>query len=159
MYTTYVYNINIIDLLCQSFLYLDTFLNISLQPSGFSQNIVGQQQDIICSIVTSLPAIVDPNNIELGWLYEEEIITADNRVTINSSDDYSNQSTLVTNIHFDPLSEDDEDEYFCYAIINGSFVVEFIYLHNFTSMLLKYYVFYNDVSTGTICMYHFDTSD
>ena len=138
MYTTYVHNINIINLLCQSFLYLDTFLNISLQPSGFSQNIVGQQQDIICSIVTSIPAIVDPNNIELGWLYEEEIITADNRVIINSSDDYSNQSTLVTNIHFDPLSEDDEGEYFCYAIINGSFVVEFIYLHNFTSMLLKY---------------------
>jgi len=81
---------------------------------------------------------VDPHNIDFGWVNEEDIITNDSRVTIdtsptNASNGYFNGSTLLTSIQFDPLSEDDEGQYICYAIINGSFIFELISLQNFTS--------------------------
>ena len=114
-------------------LHLDSVVNITLQPSGFDQNIVGQRQYVICSI--SLPADVDPDTVELGWLDADDIITNDSRVTIDASGNYFNDSTLVTIIQFDPLAEEDEDEYTCYAIINGSFIFESISLQNITSKL------------------------
>ena len=110
---------------------LASVLNITLQPSGFDQNIVGQRQDVICSI--SVSPDVDPDTIELGWLNEDDIITNDSRVTIDASSDYFNGSTLVTTIQFDPLIEDDENQYICYAIVNGSFIFESIDLQNLTS--------------------------
>jgi len=115
---------------------LASFLSISLQPSGFGQSIVGQPQDVICSI--AVPSDVDPGNSELGWVNEEDIITDDGRVTIDTSptdtsSGYFNGSTLFTSIQFDPLSEEDEGQYICYAIINGSFIFESISLQNFTS--------------------------
>ena len=114
--------------------HLDSALNITLQPSGFGQNTLGQRQDVICTI--SVPPDVDPDTIELGWLNEDDIITDDNRVSIiSSSNDYFNDSTLVTIIQFDPLAEEDEDEYTCYAITNGSYVFESISLQNITSKL------------------------
>ena len=100
-------------------IYID--LNISLQPIDFGQNIVGDIQDVICSI--SVPPNVDPNTAELGWLNEDDFITDDSRVTIS---DHFNDTTLVTTIQFDPLVEEDKDEYLCYAIINGSLIYEFI---------------------------------
>ena len=87
---------------------------------------------MICSI--SLPADVDPDTVVLGWLDEDDIITNDSRVTINASSGF-NDSTLVTIIQFDPLAEEDEDEYTCYAIINGSFIFESVSLQNITSKL------------------------
>ena len=112
-------------------MFLGYFLNITLQPSGINQNIVGQRQDVICLV--SVPPNVDPNTIELGWLNEEDIISDDSRVTINTPSDYFNDSTLVTIIQFDPLFQEDEDEYICYAIINGSLIFDSIDLQNFTS--------------------------
>ena len=76
---------------------------------------------------------MDPDNIEFGWINEGDIITDDSRVNINTSNVYFNGSTLFTSIQFDPLSEEDEGEYICYAIINGSFTFESISLQNFTS--------------------------
>ena len=107
---------------------LDSVLNITLQPSGFGQNTVGQRQDVICSI--SVPPDVDPDTIELGWVNEDDIITDDSRVTvyIDTSSDSFNDSTLVTTIRFDPVTEKDEDEYICYAMINGSYVFDSINL-------------------------------
>ena len=102
---------------------LDSLLNIFLQPSIFGKNSVGQLQNVVCSI--SLPPEVDPNTVELGWLYEEDI-TDDNRVTIVTLRNYSDDSTIVTIIQFNPLAEEDEGEYICYAIINGSFMYESI---------------------------------
>ena len=104
--------------------------NILLQPSGSDQNTVGQRQDIICSI--SVPPDVDPDSIELGWLNEEDIVTNDSRVTIYESNDYFNDSTLFTVIQFDPLLQEDEGEYTCYAVINGSLVFEAVSLQNFS---------------------------
>ena len=118
-----------------SLFHLDSVINITLQPSGFGQNTVGQRQDVICSI--SVPPDVDPDTIELGWLNEDNVITDDSRVTIDTSSDYFNDSTLVTVIQFDPLSEEDEDEYTCYAVINGSFIFESISLQNIISKLFS----------------------
>ena len=109
-------------------------MNITLQPSGFNRNTVGQRQDVICSI--SVPPDVDPDTIEFGWLNEDDIITDDSRVTIvRSSNDYLNGSTLVTTIQFDALIEEDENEYTCYAILNESFRFDSIVMQNFTSKL------------------------
>ena len=108
---------------------LDFILNITIQSSGFGQNTVGTQQDVICSLST-LPN-VDPKTITLGWVNAEDIATKDNRVTIEN--DFFNDSTPVTIIHFDPLVKEDEGEYICYTIINGSFIFNSIDLQNFTT--------------------------
>ena len=110
------------------FFILAGFLNITLQPSDFDQITIGQRQDVICSV--SLPPDVNPNTIELGWLNEGDIVTNDSRVNANA---YSNDSYLFTIIRFDPLFKEDEDEYICYAVINGSLVFESVYLENITS--------------------------
>ena len=112
---------------------IDSFVKVSLQPSDFGKNAVGRRQNVICSI--SVPPDMDPDATELGWLNEDNIITDDSRVTINTSSDYHNDSTLVTIIQFDPLIEDDEGEYICFAIINGSFIIEYMILQNFASKL------------------------
>ena len=106
-------------------------MDISLQSCGIDQNIVGQRQEVICSL--SIPLNTDPASVKLGWLNEEHIITDDSRVTIDVSSDYSDDNTPVTVIKFDPLTEKDEGEYVCYAIINGSFISDSIHLQNFTS--------------------------
>ena len=109
---------------------LAAFLNITLQPSGFNQKTIGQRQDIICSI--SVPPDMDPDTIELGWLNEENIVTDDGRVTIYESNDNFNDSTVFTIIQFDPLLQEDEGEYTCYAVINGSLVFEAVNFQNFS---------------------------
>jgi len=113
--------------------YLASLLHISLQPRGFNQNTVGKTQDVICSI--SLSSDVDPDSIELSWLKKEDFITADGRVTIINGDNNSNASNLIisTIIHFEPLTEEDEGNYICYAKVNGSFVFKSIQLQNFRS--------------------------
>ena len=73
---------------------------------------------------------MDPHTIDIHWLNKDDIITDDSRVTIGTSND---DSSLFTIIQFDPLFEDDEGEYICYAVINGSFIFEPINLQNFTS--------------------------
>ena len=102
-----------------------------MQPSGFYQNIVGYRQDVICSL--PIPPGVDPDTTELGWVNEDDIITDDGRVIIDTLSDYYNDSGLVSIIQFDPLFEEDVGEYICYAVINGSFIFEPINLQNFTS--------------------------
>ena len=76
---------------------------------------------------------MDPNTVEIGWLNEDDIITDDSRVTIDTSSDYYNDSSVATIIRFDPLIEEDEGEYSCYALINGSFIYKVINLENFRS--------------------------
>ena len=109
---------------CHSSMFLDSVVNITLQPSDF---LLGQRNDMVCTV--SVPPDVDPNTIELGWFINLD----DGAVTINASSNYLNDNTLYTIIHFDPLTEEDEGKYTCYAIINGSFVYKSITLQNFTS--------------------------
>ena len=119
---------------------LASLLRISLQPSGFYQNTIGQRQNVICSL--SLPPDMDPDTVELGWLNEEEIITDDSRVTIiesfddelvNSSSNFSTNA-IITIIQFNPLYEDDEGTYNCYSVVNGSATFNSILLQNLRSM-------------------------
>jgi len=112
-------------------LILAAFLNITLQPSGFNHNTIGQRQYVICSVPIS--PNVDHDTIVLGWLSEEDIVTNDSRVTIYTSSGYFNDSTLFTVIQFDPLTQEDEGEYICYAVVNGSLIFESVNLQNFTS--------------------------
>ena len=125
--------------------HLDPFLNINLQPNDFGQNTVGRRQDVICSLY--IPPDVDPYNAELGWLYKDDIISDDNRVTINSSNNHFNDSTLVTSIQFDPVIEEDKDkDYICYALMNGSLIIQLIDFYNFTSKTFFVYIqIYTDV--------------
>ena len=116
---------------CCEYFISASILSIFLNPSGLDQNTVGYRQNVICSV--SVPPDVDPDTIELHWLNEFDIITDDSRVTIDTSSDYFNDSTLVSVIQFDPLIEEDEGEYICYAVINESFVFEYTYLQNFKS--------------------------
>ena len=51
---------------------------------------------------------------------------------------------LVTIIQFDPLAEEDEDEYTCYAVINGSFMFESISLQNIISYFLDIHTYIHD---------------
>ena len=88
-------------------------------------------QYVICSI--SVPLDVDPDTIELSWLNEEGIVTNDSRVTIYTSSNYLNVTTLSTIIHFDLLTEEDANDFTCYASVNGSFIFESISLRNITS--------------------------
>ena len=117
---------------------LESLLTISLQFSGFIQSTLGQKNHVICSF--SVPPDVDPDTIELGWLNEDDIITDDSRVTVYLSD-YFNHN-LVTFIQFDPLIEEDEGEYICYVVMNGSLIFEFIDLQNFTSTYVHYFIYY-----------------
>ena len=129
-----------------SFVYL-AFLSISLQPSYPDQNNVGKRQDVICLLPLSFN--VDLDTIKLAWYNEDDIVTDDDRVTINIANDYYSDSTLATVIQFDPLFEEDEGEYICYAVINDSFTIDLISLKNFTSkkhmylcMQLHIYIIY-----------------
>ena len=131
---------------------------IFLQPSGPDQNTVGQRQDVICSI--SVPPDVDPDTIELGWLNEDDIITDDSRVTITESMHDSANNVITAAIQFDPLYEEDEGIYTCYAIVNESESFRSIQLQNFKSMLCIYtyvYVYtciYVPCSTYSLCIHH-----
>ena len=141
------------------FLNLDSSLNISIQPSGLSQNTVGQKQYVICSI--PVPPDMDPGMVELAWLNEEDIITADSRVTIaNSTKDLANSSTdfsmnLVSRIiQFNPLFEIDEGIYYCYSSINGSLQFASIQLQDFKSTYEIYkYIAYMYIYVCTYCSY------
>ena len=91
---------------------------------------------MICSISVPPEWDVDPGSIELGWLNEDDIITNDSRVTIDTS---NINSTLITTIQFNLLFEEDEGDYICYVINNGSLNYDSINLQSFTSKL--FYLF------------------
>ena len=126
-------------------LYIYSFLAelspfIYLQPSDYNQNTVGERQQVICSVI--VPLNVDPDVVELAWLNEEDIITADSRVTIvNSTDIVTNFSIRVvsTVIQFNRLLLNDEGVYTCNLLLNGSIEFTSIQLQNFRST----YVIYN----------------
>ena len=120
---------------------------IFLPPSGFSQNTVGQIQDVVCSI--SVSSDVDPNSIELIWFNEEDIVTVDGRVSIvesaNSLANFSsnNTSIITTTIEFNPLFENDEGIYACYSIVNETVKFESIQLQSFRSKSSRVHEYIN----------------
>ena len=109
---------------------------ITLQPnaSGFLQGVVGEMQDIICSV--TITSAVDPNSVELMWLNADSIITADNRVTITPISITENPSsfTYTTTIQFAYLMEGDEGNYTCNVTVDEMMESHSTILQNLTSM-------------------------
>ena len=109
--------------------------SISFQPSGYYQGIVGEVQDIICSV--SIASAVDPNSVKLIWTNTDSIITADNRVTVTPTNITENPSsfTYTTIIQFTYLMEGDEgNNYTCNVEVDGKIESHSITLENLRSM-------------------------
>ena len=91
--------------------------NIFLIPNGLSQGVIGQQQDLVCSVVLS--SAVDPSTVVLTWNFASD----DNRViviptTITTDDVVGNTYTTV--IQFAYLMEGDEGNYNCTLTVENS---------------------------------------
>ena len=107
---------------------------ISLQPSGLLQGVVGEMQDITCSVTIS--SAIDPNSVELTWTNNDSIITTDNRVTITPTNITENPSsfTYSTTIQFAYLMEGDEGNYTCNVAVDDMMESHSITLKNLRSM-------------------------
>ena len=114
---------------------------ISFQPSGFLQGTVGEMQDIICSVTIS--SAVDPDSVELTWTDANNIVTADNRVTIISTNITENSFsfTYTTAIQFAYLTQDDGGSFTCNIAVENMMESRSVALQNLRSKQIL--VFYN----------------
>ena len=103
-----------------------------MQPSGYLQGVVGEMQDIICSVTVT--STIDPDTVELTWTNADSIITTDNRVTIITDITENPFSfTYITTIQFAYLMEGDDGDYTCYVEIDDVMESNFIVLENLRS--------------------------
>jgi len=109
---------------------------ISAQPNNSLQSIVGEAQDIICSI--TITSAIDPDLVELTWTRDDSSITTDNRVTILPTNVTENPSsfTYTTIIQFAYLMEGDEGKYTCNVTVEDMMESQSTALQNFRSMLV-----------------------
>ena len=106
---------------------------ISLQPSGYLQGVVGEMQDITCSV--TITSTIDPVSVDLTWTNADSIITADNRVTITTNIIENPSSfTYTTTIQFVYLMEGDEGNYTCNVEVDDMVESRSIILENLRSM-------------------------
>ena len=106
---------------------------ISLEPSGYLQGVVGEMQDIICSV--TIASTIDPDIVELTWTNADSIITTDNRVTIKTNVTENPSSfTYTTIIQFAYLMEGDEGNYTCSVEVDDIMESHSIILENLRSM-------------------------
>ena len=105
---------------------------ISLQPSGYLQGVVGEMQDIICSV--TITSTIDPDSVEMTWTNADSIITTDNRVTIITNITENPFSfTYTTIIQFAYLMEGDEGNYTCNVEVDDMMETRSIILENLRS--------------------------
>ena len=134
--STYVCTTNV--LMCLLYIYLLLYglvppPRISLQPSGYLQGIVGEMQDIICSV--TITSTIHPDSVELTWTFADNIITTDNRVTIITNITENPFSFTYTNIiQFAYLMEGDEGNYTCSVEVDDITEFHYIILENLRSM-------------------------
>ena len=107
---------------------------ISFQPSDYLQGIVGEMQDITCSV--TITSSIDPDSVELTWTNADSIITVDNRVTIISTNITENpfSFTYTTTIRFAYLMEGDEGNYTCILEVDDMIESRSTTLENLRSM-------------------------
>ena len=107
---------------------------MSLQPSGLLQGVIGEMQDIICSV--TITSAIDPNSVELTWANNDSIITTDNRVTITPTNITENPSsfTYSTTIQFAYLMEGDKGNYTCNVVVDDMMESYSTTLQNLRSM-------------------------
>ena len=114
-------------------LYVVPVPRISLQPSGYLQEVVGEMQDITCSV--TITSTIDPDSVELTWTNADSIITADNRVTILTKITENPFSfTYTTIIQYIYLMEGDEENYTCNVEVDDMMESSSITLDNLRSM-------------------------
>ena len=115
-------------------IFLVPFPRISFQPSGSQQGVVGEMQDIICSV--TITSEIDPDSVELTWTKASSIITVDDRVTILPTNITRNtfSFTYTTIIQFDYLMEGDGGNYTCNVTLDGMTKSRSTTLGNLTSM-------------------------
>ena len=107
---------------------------ISFQPSGYLQGVIGEMQDIICSV--TITSTIDPDSVELTWINADSIITADDRVTIIPTNVTENlfSFTYTTIIQFAYLVEGDEGNYTCNVEVDDMMESSSTTLENLRSM-------------------------
>ena len=108
---------------------------ISFQPNDYLQGVVGEMQDITCSV--TITSSIDPDSVELTWANADSIITADNRVTIIISTNITENPfsfTYTTTIQFAYLMEGDEGNYTCILEVDDMIESHSITLENLRSM-------------------------
>jgi len=115
-------------------LYVVPAPRISFQPSGFFSRVIGERQDIICSV--TINSAIDPSSVELTWTNDNGIITSDNRVTIVPTKVTANlhSFTYTTVIQFAYLMEADEGNYTCNVTVDEMMESRTTILQNLRSM-------------------------
>ena len=133
MLTLNIHCLTIKKLFCHDILiFLVPVPRISLQPSGYLQGVVGEMQDIICSV--TITSTIDPDSVELTWTNADSIITTDNRVTIITNITENPFSfTYTTIIQFAYLMEGDEGNYTCNVEVDDMMETRSIILENLRS--------------------------
>ena len=111
---------------------------ISMQPSGFFSGIIGEKQDIVCSV--TITSTIDPSLVVLIWMNASSIITSDSRVTIIPTNVTANSHsfTYTTTIQFAYLTEADEGNYICNVAVNEMMESRTTSLQNLRSMQYAY---------------------
>ena len=105
---------------------------LSLQPSGYLQGVVGEVQDIVCSVTIS--STIDPHSVEMIWTNADNIITVDNRVSIVPNITENPSSFIYTTIiQFAYLKEGDEGIYTCNVEVNDMMKSHSVMLENLRS--------------------------
>ena len=108
-----------------------------MEPSGFFSGIIGEMQDIICSVTVT--SVVDPDSVKLTWTNASSIITSDNRVTITPTNVTANlhSFTYTTAIQFAYLMEGDEGNYICNVMADDMMESRTTTLQNLRSMQIQ----------------------
>ena len=130
----YVCTLSSCCIVCDFFyLFIVPVPRISLQPSGHLQGVVGEMQDITCSV--TITSEIDPDSVDLTWKLDDNIITTDNRVTIITNITENPFSfTYTTIIQFTYLMEGDEGNYTCNVEVDDMMESRSIVLENLRSM-------------------------
>ena len=105
-----------------------------MEPSGFFSGIIGEMQDIICSVTVT--SVVDPDSVKLTWTNASSIITSDNRVIITPTNVTANlhSFTYTTAIQFAYLMEGDKGTYICNVMVDEMMESHATKLQNLRSM-------------------------
>ena len=102
---------------------------IILQPSGVMQAMVGEMQDIICSLAIAFGT--DTSEVKLTWVGPDGVIIEDDRVFIIPT--FADGNTYTTILQFDHLMEGDEGVYTCDVMIGENIESLSVELQNIIS--------------------------
>jgi len=100
------------------------------------QAMVGEMQDIVCSVTTGFGT--DTSEVILTWVGPDGVIIQDDRVSIIPT--FVDGNTYTTILQFDYLMEGDEGVYSCDVTIGENVETSSVVLQNATSESLYTYM-------------------